>query len=124
MTRRPVSTPVRALAAFSYLFPVAIVLLALPAYRQVRLIRVHALASLILGAVCASVILLMGALRPGSLELALLVGVIISAALMTCFGAAVWGAIWAYQGRNPPVPGVKALVDRLEKRLAPQRVAK
>lgn len=124
MTRRPVSTPVRALAAFSYLLPVAIVLLVMPAYRQVRLIRVHALASLILGSICGFVVLLFGALRPGSLEAALLVGVVISAALTICFGFSVWGAIWAYQGKPPPAPGVKLLAERLEKRLAPHREAK
>ncbi len=125
MTRRPFSTPVRALAAFSYLAPVAIVLLAIPAYRQIRLIRVHALASLVLTVASVLVVVIFGSLTPGAaLELALFVGLVISLAMMVYFGAAIWSAIWAYQGKNPPVPGASHLANRFEKRLAPRREVK
>lgn len=119
--RRPVSTPVRALAAFAYLLPVAIVLLALPAYRQVRLIRVHALSSIVMGTGIALIFLVLGAMRPAGLEFAILVSLGISAALLFYFGATLWGAIWAYQGKNPPMPGIRVLAERFEKRLAPRR---
>jgi len=119
--RRPVSTPVRALAAFAYLFPVAAALLAMPAYRQVRLIRVHAISSLALTAVSGVVVLLFGSLRIEALEWALLVGLLISAVMLGCFGLGIWSAIWAYQGRNPPIGALRDLADLLEKKLSPRR---
>ncbi|MBM3270829.1 MAG: hypothetical protein FJZ01_24625 [Candidatus Sericytochromatia bacterium] len=122
MSRRPVSTPVRALAAFSYLLPVAIVLLALPQYRQVRLIRVHAVASALLSVALLVLVLLFGSLRPSGLELAMVVGLLITLSLLGYFGAVTWCAIWAYNGRNPPVPGVGTLADRWEGFLGPRRV--
>ncbi len=122
MSRRPVSTPVRALAAFAYLLPVAILLLALPQYRQVRLIRVHGLASVLLSVLAAVLVLLCGSLRTEALELAIFVGLIITAVMVGYFGAVAWSAVWAYNGRNPPVPGIADLADRWERRLAPRRV--
>lgn len=114
----------RALAAFAYLFPVAVALLALPAYRQVRLIRVHALSSVILACGNTAIVLLFGSFRPGGLGFALFVGMVISLALLAYFAATIWGAVWAYQGKNPPVPGIRDLADRLEKRFAPRREVK
>jgi uncharacterized membrane protein len=121
--RRPVSTPVRALAAFAYLFPVAAALLVMPAYRQVRLIRVHAISSLILTLVSGVVVLAFGSLHTKALEWALLVGLLISSVMLGCFGLAIWSAIWAYQGRNPPLGPLRDLADRLDKKLLPRHEA-
>ena len=124
MTRRPVSTPVRALAAFTYLAPVAIVLLALPAYRRIRLIRVHGIASLLLGAAGLLLVLVFGSLRPSALEASMIIGGILSLSVLIYFCAIAWSAIWAYQGRNPPIPGISHLADRWERALGPGRAVK
>lgn len=114
MTRRPVSTPVRALAASSYLFPVAIVLLLVPAYRQIRLIRVHALVSLLLALCVVAIVGLLGHVTV--FELSLFVGLLLVVAISGYFGLASWGALCAYQGRDPTVPGLTGLARRVEKR--------
>jgi uncharacterized membrane protein len=121
VTRRPASTPVRALAALSYLLPVAIGVLAIPAYRRVRFIRLHAWSSLAINLGAVLVVVLFGSLRPGAFELGILIGVLLSLALLSYIGATVWSAIWAYQGRSPPVPGVDALAAKIDRRWGLER---
>ncbi len=113
MTRRPVSTPVRALAASSYIFPVAIFLLAVPTYRQVRLIRVHALVSVILGLVVFAAVAVLGHITVFALSL--FVGLLLTLAIAGYFGVAGWGAFRAYQGREPPIPALVDLARRIDK---------
>ncbi len=114
MTRRPVSTPVRALAASSYLFPVALFLLAVPAYRQVRLIRIHSLVSVLLGLGVFVVVAVLGHITVFALSL--FVGLLLTLAIAGYFGVAGWGAFRAYQGREPPVPILVDLARRIDQR--------
>lgn len=92
----------------------ALILLWVPAYRQIRLIRVHSFSSLILGCGSALLVLVFGSLRLG-FEAGLLVGLILSLSLLAYLATALWSAVWAYRGRSPPVPGVKLLANRIER---------
>lgn len=113
--RRPVSTPVRALAAAAYVAPVGVALLLMPAYRQIRLIRLHVFVSLILSATTAIAVMALGSLRPSALELLIADGIFLSAFILGYFGMAIAGAVSAYQGRNPDLPIVAKLAVRLDK---------
>ena len=114
LTRRPVSTPVRALAAATYLVPVAVLFLELPAYRQIRLIRVHALVSVLLATAMVVIVALLGHVTV--FELSLFVGRLLTLALTGYFGLGGGGAICAYQGRDPALPVVAELARKLDKR--------
>ncbi|MBI6545483.1 MAG: hypothetical protein HY692_01735 [Cyanobacteria bacterium NC_groundwater_1444_Ag_S-0.65um_54_12] len=118
--RRPVSLPVRALAASAYLAPIAILLLLLPAYRQIRLIRLHSLVSVLLTVGMLVIVLLLGSLHGLPFEFLILAGILLSGAILIFSGCAIWGAASAYQGRSPGIPLLTLLARRWERLLRPK----
>lgn len=127
MERRvPQAAPYRALASLSYLTPVAVVLLLLPQYRAVRLLRYHSVQSLALSGLTVALIVALGLLgtllgpipRIG-MPILLLTGIGISLVMLGAFGVAAYAAVLAYDGRLTRLPVLDRWVRRWERQLEP-----
>ncbi|MBU6428431.1 MAG: hypothetical protein KGR26_05450 [Cyanobacteria bacterium REEB65] len=117
MIRHPVSSLARMLAMAAYIVPVALVLMALPPYRQVRLIRIHCLTSLLLAALTGAAIVALG--RITWYELTAFVGLALVGVIGGYFALAGVSAWAAYQGKDPGMPGLSLLALRVEAYLWP-----
>ena len=111
MDYTPRAETVRLLAFAAYLPVVAVLLLARPKYRDVRLIRFHAYQAiglviwlvlmLLLGSILST---LFGSLPGLGLWINMGVGLLFMLTLIGCTGLAIYGAAMAYQGNYTSVP--------------------
>ncbi len=127
MERRvPQAAPYRTLASLSYLVPVAVVMLLLPQYRAVRLLRYHAVQSVALTVLTTFLIVALGILgtllgpipRVGMTVL-LMTGLGISAVMLASLGVTAYAAVLAYDGRVTRLPVLDRWVRRWERQLEP-----
>lgn len=124
----PRSAAARSWACLAYLPPVAVGLLLLPEFREIKLVRQHSLQSLALAglAIAGSLALawvsaILGALPLVGYWLLALAGILISLWMLLLLGLAIAGALAAYQGRYLRIAGVSRLVRAAEQRLGPAR---
>lgn len=108
MISGPRSTTPRMLAAMAYLLPVAVALLCMEDYRQIRLIRHHARLALwlngtaVVGMALLSLLSALLGMLPGlGFPLLVLAGLGLTGILCMLVGGSVWGALQAFQGRTP-----------------------
>lgn len=127
MERRvPQAAPYRALASLCYLFPVAVAMLLLPQFRNVRLLRYHAIQSIALTALTTLLTFalgllgtLLGPLPAVGITILLMTGLGISAIMLIGLGLATYAAVLAYDGRFTRLPVLDRWVRRWERRLEP-----
>lgn len=127
MDRRvPQAAPYRAIASLCYLVPVAVGVLLLPQFRPIRLLRFHAIQSLLLcGVTVGGMIVLgivgtvLGPLPRVGMGILLLTGLGISGVLLGGVGVATVAAVVAYDGRTTRLPVLDRWVRRWEKAFDP-----
>lgn len=109
----PRSAPYRALAAMCYLLPVAVLMIILPSYREVRLLRIHAIQSMLLAtlSVAGTVAIalsgtVLGRLPWVGMSVLMLTGLLICIWILLVVAYASAAAVAAYQGKSLRIPFV------------------
>lgn len=119
MQRRPLSEDIRWVAAASYFFPIGVILLLLPRFREIRLVRYHSIqGTCLFGVTVLSLGLfnLFTALIGSLLGLGFLMfsGLIIIGMLVFSWFLMGISATAAYTGKTNRLPLVTPLANRIE----------
>lgn len=121
MQRRPLSDDIRWIAAASYFFPIGVILLLLPRFREIRLVRYHSIQGTCLFGVTVLTLGLFNvftALVGSLLGLGFLMfsGLIIIGLLLFSWFLMGISATAAYNGKTNRLPLVSILASKIEGR--------